>query len=224
MRRQDLITAMPVLALALAGLWFTGQGAWIHAKAMLAQVLLEDAWSETLVSGEPVPPWPWADTWPVARLRVEIGEEADAETGAQANAEADTVDLIVLAGDSGRTLAFGPGHTSGSAAPGEPGTTVISGHRDTHFRFLERLRPGARLELTAPGGTTRYRVSTTRVVDSRRFGLRDPGRGKRLVLVTCWPFDAISPGGPLRYVVEAEPIVGSGDTLATPRSQAPGAS
>ena len=31
---------------------------------------------------------------------------------------------------------------------------------------------------------------------------------KRLTLVTCYPFDAIVPGGPLRYLlfVEAEPI------------------
>jgi sortase (surface protein transpeptidase) len=26
----------------------------------------------------------------------------------------------------------------------------------------------------------------------------------RLTLVTCYPFDAIEPGGPLRYVVTAE--------------------
>ena len=25
-----------------------------------------------------------------------------------------------------------------------------------------------------------------------------------LTLVTCWPFDAVAPGGPLRYVVVAE--------------------
>jgi len=58
------------LALALAGLVLFGQGAYIHAKALLAQVLLERAFSETIASGREVKPWSWADTWPVARIEV----------------------------------------------------------------------------------------------------------------------------------------------------------
>src|SRR6266576_2875585 len=44
------------LALALAGLVLFGQGAYIHAKALLAQVLLERAFSETIASGREVKP------------------------------------------------------------------------------------------------------------------------------------------------------------------------
>jgi hypothetical protein len=32
----------------------------------------------------------------------------------------------------------------------------------------------------------------------------------RLTLVTCYPFDAIQPGGPLRFVVTANLIAGAG--------------
>lgn len=52
------------------------------------------------------------------------------------------VDVIVLAGVGGHVLAFGPGHAPGSAVPGMPGTAIVTGHRDTHFRFLERVKPG----------------------------------------------------------------------------------
>ena len=37
--------------LALAGLILFGQGAYIHAKALLAQVLLERAFAETIATG-----------------------------------------------------------------------------------------------------------------------------------------------------------------------------
>jgi sortase A len=39
------------LLLALAGLLLFGQGAYIHAKALLAQVLLERAFNETIATG-----------------------------------------------------------------------------------------------------------------------------------------------------------------------------
>ena len=52
------------LVLAAAGAILFGQG----IKAMLAQVLLERAFAETITSGRAVKPWPWADTWPEARI------------------------------------------------------------------------------------------------------------------------------------------------------------
>jgi len=155
---KRLLTMAPLL-LAATGLWLGGQGAWLYAKAGLAQLLLEQAWADSHTQQAPVMPWPWADTWPVARLRVPARD----------------VDLIVLAGDSGRTLAFGPGHTSGSALPGESGTTLISGHRDTHFRFLAELKAGDELVLDGVDSSKRYTVASTRVVDQRQFQISDSG-------------------------------------------------
>jgi len=185
-RRTLLIGAAALLA--GVGLWQLGQGAWIYVKARVAQRLLQRAWARTL-RGEPeARPWPWADTWPVARLQV----------------PAHGVDLIVLAGVSGRTLAFGPGHAPGSAVPGAPGTAIVAGHRDTHFRFLERLKQGDEIIVEVPGlRRSRLRVQETSVVDSRTAVIRTEDRSARLVLVTCYPFDAVRPGGPLRYVVTA---------------------
>ncbi|TKB35044.1 MAG: class GN sortase [Nitrospira sp.] len=178
-----------VLALVLAGLWQTGSGAWIYLKAHLAQVLLQRAWAGTVAAQEPVPPWPWADTWPVARLTVPSKD----------------IDLIVLNGAYGRTLAFGPGYLESSAPPGSRGTTILTGHRDTHFRFLQRLKAGDEILLTAKNQQVhRYRVTSATVVDVNRGSIGQDTEGHQLALVTCYPFDAISPGGPLRYVVMAE--------------------
>lgn len=176
--------------LIAAGLWQGGQGAYIHAKAELAQVLMSRAWAKTRDSGRSTRPWAWADTWPVARLHVPgLG-----------------IEEIVLEGQTGNVLAFAPGLIEGSAKPGQRGRVVISGHRDTHFRFLERLSPGERLLLEpAVGKTVHYRVTGSRVFDSRVPGPPPYSTGPGLSLVTCYPFDAVVPGGPLRYLVEARP-------------------
>jgi len=185
--RRTLLIGAAVL-LAGVGLWQLGQGAWIYVKARLAQHLLQRAWARTL-RGEPeARPWPWADTWPVARLQV----------------PAHGVDLIVLIGVSGRTLAFGPGHAPGSAVPGAHGTAIVTGHRDTHFRFLERVQQGDEIIVEGPDRRrSRLRVQATSVVDSRTAVIWTEDQSASLVLMTCYPFGAVMPGGPLRYVVTA---------------------
>ena len=134
-------------------------------------------------------PWPWADTWPVARLIVPTHH----------------IDLIVLNGAYGRTLAFGPGYAESSAFPGSTGTTILTGHRDTHFQFLKRLTQHDEIVIeTAGGKNRRYLIRDIRIVDSREVSIWLGPGADRLILVTCYPFDAIVAGGPLRYVVTAE--------------------
>jgi sortase A len=181
------LVMLPVCLLAV-GLWQIGEGSWIYAKARFAQVLLQRAWSRTLAGEHNVKPWPWSDTWPVGRLRV----------------PSQGIDLIVLNGAYGRTLAFGPGYAESSALPGSLGTTILTGHRDTHFEFLKRLKPNDEMVLdTADGTTQRYVVEMTGIVEADNARIRLGDDQRRLVLVTCYPFEAIVPGGPLRYVVTA---------------------
>lgn len=177
-------------ALAASAALPMGHAGYIHAKACLAQVLLERAWQQSRLDGRAARPWPWADTTPIARLRV-------ARLG---------VEYIVLEGDSGRTLAFGPGWAPSSARPGTRGVSVLSAHRDTHFAFLRELRRGDEIVLESVRGARRYRVADLRVQDSRDGAAVLAAGGDGMALVTCWPFDAIAPGGPLRYVVSALPL------------------
>jgi sortase A len=181
---------IPPLLLALIGLILFGQGAYIHAKARLAQVLLERAFEQTIATGHETKPWSWADTWPVARIEVK-------RLGASA---------IVLAGSSGQALAFGPGHVERTPDAGERGVAVYSAHRDTHFAFLKNVVIGDEIEVTRNDGKYfRYRVDGTSVMRFDASGIDPLADGYHLVLSTCWPFDALT-SGPDRYLVQASMI------------------
>jgi sortase A len=172
----------------LVGATETVRGLWIPAKAELAQVLMQRAWNRMRAGEAAARPWPWADTWPVARLQLPD----------------DRAGLIVLAGASGATMAFAPGHLDGSARPGGDGVCVIAGHRDTHFAVLEDLEPGDRVMIEDPAGTTHtYIVESSAVVhETETDTLHRAGPGS-LVLVTCWPFDGVGGAGEERYLVWA---------------------
>lgn len=159
---------------------------WIPAKAELAQWLLERSWEDVQAGAQWSPPWPWADTQPVAVLAIpSLG-----------------VRQLVLQGDSGRNLAFGP------TLRGAPSSRdlVISGHRDTHFTFLQALEPGDRISLETPNERREFEVIYQEIIDTTEQGLLIEPGVNRLSLVTCYPFDTLVPGGPLRYVVTALPL------------------
>lgn len=178
----------PVYALGLLASMQLAAGCFIPAKAALAQHLLERAWRDARAGAVDPRPWPWADSTPVAKLSVPSLR----------------VSWIVLSGTSGRNLAFAPALMDGSARPGEPGVSVIAGHRDTHFEALQALERGARLVLERSDGVvTSYRVASIDVVDADDTRLRIDADRPMLTLVTCYPFDALDAGGPLRYVVTA---------------------
>ena len=188
--RIDRWNGLLMAGLVLVGSHQMVDAALIKSKAELAQVLIERAWASTLSSGEVVRPWPWADTWPVARLSIPSRQ----------------VDQPVLYGARGNALAFGPGYEIASATPGESGLVVIAGHRDTHFSFIGELAINDRVSLQARDGRWRhYRVSSLEVIDSNSAQPPAADAGDGLVLMTCYPLDAIRPGGSLRYLAFATP-------------------
>jgi sortase A len=190
--RHWLYAAVSLTA-AFFSLLFLLSALWIPAKAELAQWLIEHSWQLVLEGNGNARPWPWADTRPVGVLTIpRLG-----------------IRQFVLEGNSGRNLAFGPALLDGTA---EGSDLVISGHRDTHFRFLQELEPGDHLTLETKNGIQKFNVIAGEIVDSRTTNLViEPGI-KRISLVTCFPFDTLQTGGPLRYVITALP---SDDRLAS---------
>lgn len=183
LRRHWLLAVVSLTAAV-----FSLDALWIPVKAELAQHLLERAWLRTQAGEPDAKPWPWADTRAVAILEVpRLGLRE-----------------IVLEGSSGRNLAFGPTLVN-SGRLELSSDRVLSGHRDTHFSFLRELKTGDLLRLRTINEIRDYRVSWQEAIDSRGQQLVIDDSIDRLTLLTCYPFDAAIPGGPLRWVVTALP-------------------
>lgn len=176
------------LLLILSGGLLLARDACSQARGMLAGRLIARAFERHLRDGGPQPPWPWADTYPLARLEVErLGVRA-----------------YVLAGAQGASLAFGAGHLDGTALPGGRGHVVLAGHRDTTFACLRELRRGDRIRVRTRRGERLWIVEEMAVVPEDAVSVVEPTAEDRLTLLTCYPFGG-PPGSPWRYVVSAVP-------------------
>ena len=184
-----------LLALTLvAGGCLTSRALYLHTKAQLAGVLIRRAWQESVKKGTSRPPWPWADSHPVARLRIPRLD----------------YDEIVLDAATPRSLAFGPARLLSSAGLGEPGSLVLAGHRTSWFRPLESIAAGDTIELEWFDARhsrlldRTYMVSAIRVVLPEDVTLLRPTSDDALTLITCYPFGR-SPKSPQRFIVRASP-------------------
>jgi len=68
----------------------------------------------------------------------------------------------------------GPGHWPGTPLPGQPGNSVLSGHRATHgaeFVDLDLLQPGDKIsvQIGGPETATTFRVQGTTIVPEERY-------------------------------------------------------
>lgn len=169
---------------------------YLHAKAELAGMLIRRAWERNLERRGPQPPWPWADTYPIARLQIP-----------RLN-----YDEIVLEGATPRTLAFGPARVFAGPSPGEPGNLLLAGHRTSWFRSLEEIRRDDRIRLewidSRYGGLRQrtYAVKAVFVVLPEEVGpLMGPTSNDALTLITCYPFGR-APRSPQRFLVRALPL------------------
>lgn len=120
------------------------------------------------------------------------------------------LDEIVVEGVNDASLRAGPGHLPGSAFPGDSGNSVISAHRDRHFRALGALAVGDTVVTETLDGEARW-VVTSRTVVRRGAPALYSTIEPRLTLTTCWPIQALGPA-PERLLYEARRI----DSLPAP--------
>jgi len=89
-------------------------------------------------------------------------------------------------------------------------TLAIAAHKNTQFKTLKDLKQGDIVHLEPPQGEPiTYRVTHMDILDSRIDGITIAEAAttpSRLALITCYPFDAVSFNGPMRYVVYAEKV------------------
>jgi sortase A len=99
---------------------------------------------------------------------------------------------VMVQGTRASSLTKGPGHYSGTALPGQPGTTGIAGHRTTYgapFRHIDALRRGDAITVTMPYGRFVYRVEGLKIVKPSDAAILQSATTTtpRLVLTACHP-------------------------------------
>lgn len=183
-----------VALILFAGCSLTARAMYLHAKADFASLLIHRAWIKTVSDGKPHPPWPRADTHPVARLRIPRLR----------------YDEVVLEGATPRTLAFGPARLFSGAGLGEPGNVELAGHRTSWFRSLEDLEAGDEIQVQWFDSRKHelrertYTVDDILIVTPEEVSSLTPPSADALTLITCYPFGH-SPRSPQRLVVLASP-------------------
>ncbi len=176
---------------------------YFEAKAALAQHLMLSAWKDTVEKGRQlkkgtirtnvsIKPWPWADTWPVLKMKIPSIKSV----------------ALILKDASGESLAFGPGLLTGNIMPGDLGNSFIAAHRDTHFKHLDRLEKGALIIIEDRfKKIQQFKVDQIKIVDSRVEQPFVNTSEIRVTLVTCYPLDAVEANTPFRYLVSATKII-----------------
>ena len=109
----------------------------------------------------------------------------------------------IIEGTGKQELDRAPGHLTGSPLPGQPGNSVIAGHRDSHFRNLRQLRRDDLLMLETGGDVHVYRVIGQTIVVPTDTSVLDPTPRPTLTLITCYPFFFVG-HAPKRYILRAE--------------------
>jgi sortase A len=112
---------------------------------------------------------------------------------------------MVMEGTAHTTLRRAVGHIAGTALPGQTGNVGISGHRDTFFRPLRKIRLGDTIALSTRNGAFHYRVVSTKIVRPSDVSVLAPGEGEAVTLVTCYPFYFVG-SAPFRFIVRAERV------------------
>ena len=188
-RKQLLVILSAILA--IAGLIFLFLVFKIEIKARVAQYLLNNAWTKTIETRDEYEPWPGFDGYPILKLSIPKFK----------------LQQIVLSNTSGQSLAFGPSFHPETYLPKENKITAISSHRDGHGYYIRDLKINDFVILEdKEDNKFTYKVKNFKIINVEDKDLQFNKKNSQLLLITCYPFDAVISGTNLRYIVFSERI------------------
>lgn len=115
--------------------------------------------------------------------------------------------LPIFQGTGTKELKKGVGHYIQSVLPGEEDNCVLSGHRDTVFAKLGKLKIGDQLIIETSAGTFTYVIKKLRIVDKDDRTVIVPTDHAVLTLTTCYPFRFVG-NAPYRYIISSDLVIG----------------
>ena len=191
MKRKLSILSL-IFLLVIGGGYIAYEGLKIELKAKVGQVLLQHAWNKTLQTGKYFQPWPSFDGKPILLLEI----------------PSHNISQIVLSGTSGQSLTWGPSLHLESFLPHERKVTIISSHRDSHGVYIKKLQLGEEIKLQDQYKKWHsYIIDDFFIINVHEEKITMENNDQHLLLVTCYPFNAIRSGTPYRYVVSAKKYI-----------------
>ena len=183
------LSILLLIILLLGGGYFLFEAIKIEVKAKVGQVLLKYAWNISLKDNKPNKPWSRIDAMPIFKL--EIPKHG--------------ISQVILDESSGEALSWSPTFHQETYLPYKKKITAISGHRDSHFTYIKDLQIGDIIKLQDLNRNWyTYKIEEFLIVNVKD-GV-SINHNNRLLLITCYPFDAILSGTPLRYIVSAKNV------------------
>jgi sortase A len=111
--------------------------------------------------------------------------------------------IALIEGTGDKSLKKGAGHFAQSVMPGVVDNCVISGHRETVFKGIGKLKIGDTIIVETADGVFTYEVSGTRIVHKDDKTVIVPTESAVLTLTTCYPFNFVG-DAPDRYIISAD--------------------
>lgn len=111
--------------------------------------------------------------------------------------------LPIYQGTENAQLKMGIGHYERSVLPGVADNSVLSGHRDSVFSHLGKLKIGEFVTVETVAGKFTYKISKFRIVGANDRTVIVPTKTAVLTLTTCYPFYYIG-NAPKRFIVSAD--------------------
>lgn len=102
------------------------------------------------------------------------------------------VDAKLFFGDGSIPLRNGLGVYAGSFIPGYGKTVLVTGHNNTYFNGLKKIKIGDTVKIQTSYGNYEYKVINTRIAyasDKSTYDLK--ADKENLIMYTCYPFDEL---------------------------------
>lgn len=113
--------------------------------------------------------------------------------------------IPILMGATEENLRGGATLYDNGIYPGDKGTAIILGHRETTFGFLENIKDSDIVEVQSLNHTYKFKVKKTYVTNPEDESILAQEEGPSMTLVTCYPFRYVGPA-PDRFIVKLDLI------------------
>lgn len=113
--------------------------------------------------------------------------------------------IPILMGATEENLRGGATLYDNGIYPGENGTAIILGHRETTFGFLENIKVGDEVDIESLNTTYKFKVKRTYITTPDDESILAQKNNPSLTLVTCYPFNYLG-HAPERFIVKLDLI------------------